>query len=167
MAARRTLGALPIVAASAASLAGLVGLAAWARAVPASAIRRAFEAWADGSGSIYDLMDADAEIVILGSVAHCGTWRKDTFLRDVASPFVARFSEPPVPHLRSLWASLAGVAVRADATGTTRDGGSYANDYIFLFEMRGQRVTKVTEFLDMAAFNAVGDTVEPELSHVG
>ena len=49
----------------------------------------------------------------------------------------------------------------ADATGITRDGQSYANSYVFVFEMEGPRVTRVTEFLDMAAFNAVWDRVQP------
>ena len=167
MIARRIAGIPPVAMVAALAAAGLVGLAAWARATPAVTIRRAFRAWGSGDGSIYDLMNDDAEVVIPGSAPHCGTWPKDAFLRDVAAPFVARFAEPPVPRLRSLWASSTGVAVRADATGTTRDGSPYANDYVFLFEMKGQRVTKVTEFLDMAAFNAVWDTIEPEPAHAG
>ena len=55
----------------------------------------------------------------------------------------------------------------ADATGTTRDGQSYANAYIFAFEMAGARAKRVTEFLDMAAFSAVWDRVEPEPADVG
>ena len=155
---------LPLTIATVAS-AGLLGMAAWSWTRPATAVRRAFRAWGTGEGSIYDLMDADAEVVVPGSAPHCGTWRKEAFLRDVATPFVARFAEPPVPRLWALWAGADGIIVRADATGTTLGGHRYANDYVFLFEMEGQRVTKVTEFLDMAAFNAVWDSVEPEAAH--
>ena len=49
----------------------------------------------------------------------------------------------------------------ADATGTTRDGWPYADAYVFVFEMTGRRVRRLIEFLDMAAFNAVWDRVEP------
>ena len=124
------------------------------------AVRQAFQDWSEGEGSIYDLMDPDAEIVIAGTSAHCGTFRKDVFLRDVAGPFTARFSTPPRPRLRSLWASRDKVVVLADATGTTRDGDPYTNAYVFVFEMVANRVKRVTEFLDMAAFNAVWNGVE-------
>ena len=59
------------------------------------------------------------------------------------------------------------MAALADATGTTRDGQPYANTYVFVFEMAGRRVTRVTEFLDMAAFNTVWDRVAPEPTHAG
>ncbi len=164
---RRRTPALQIAVTAAIAGAGLVGLAAWTRATPAIAIRRAFQVWANGNGSIYDLMDANAEVVIPGSLPNCGSWRKDAFLREVALPFVARFSKPPVPRLRSLWSSPKGVVVRADAAGTTRDGRPYVNDYVFQFAMLAGRVIKVTEFLDMAAFNVVWDTVNPESDHAG
>ena len=149
-------------------LAGLAlgGAVAWTRRGPARAIRRAFAAWGRGEGSIYDLMDADTEIVIPGVAAHCGSYRKDAFLRDVAGPFGARFAKPPVPKLRHLWANGDTIAVMADGTGAARDGQSYANAYVFAFAMDGRRVRRVTEFLDMAAFNAVWDRIEPEPAYV-
>ena len=158
---------IPLGAAAAVTGAVLVGLAAWSQGRPAAAIRRAFRAWGNGDGSIYDLMDADTEVVIPGSAPHCGSWRKDAFLREVAAPFGARFVEPPLPRLRALWTGADGIVAQADATGKTRDGQLYANDYFFLFEMKGQRITRVTEFLDMAAFNTVWDTVDPEPAHAG
>ena len=54
----------------------------------------------------------------------------------------------------------------ADGTGAARDGQSYANAYVFAFAMDGRRVRRVTEFLDMAAFNAVWDRIEPEPAYV-
>ena len=145
----------------------LAAAAAWARTRRPRAVRRAFKAWSKGEGSIYDLMDAETEIVIPGTAAHCGAYRRDVFLRDVAGPFGARFDKPPRPRLRTLWSDADTVAVMADATGTTRDGQPYANTYVFVFEMAGRRVTKVTEFLDMAAFNAVWDRLAPGPSHAG
>lgn len=132
-----------------------------ARHAPARALRRAFAAWSRGEGSIYDLMDEDAEVVVSGSTAHGGAYRKAAFLREVAGPFVARFTAPPRPRFRALWTDGPRVAVLADAEGTTRDARPYANTYVFIFEMRRGRVTKVTEFLDMAAFEAVWDGVVP------
>ena len=126
------------------------------------AIRRSFDAWAIGRGSFYDLMDDDAEVVLAGTAPHAGSYRKDVFMRNVAGPLMARFTTPPVPRLQRLWASGPSVAVQADAVGTTRDGQPYVQAYIFVFEMARGRVSKVTEYLDMAAFNTVWDRVAPQ-----
>ena len=107
------------------------------------------------------MMESDTQIVIAGTAPHCGTYMLDEFLRDVARPFGARFSEPPAPKLRQLWAHSGSVAVLADATGTTRDQRHYENQYVFVFQMVKGRVTRVTEFLDMTAFNEVWDRVDP------
>lgn len=154
------------IAVGIATAAALGGVAAW-RAMPARAVRRAFAAWAKGTGSIYDLMDDDAEIVIPGTTAHSGAYRKDAFLAEIAQPFVARFAHPPLPRLGTLWANGPSVVVQAGATGTTNDGRAYTNEYVFIFEFSGVRVTRVTELLDMAAFEAVWDRVEPVLNHGG
>jgi ketosteroid isomerase-like protein len=54
------------------------------------------------------------------------------------------------------------VIVVADAEGTTLEGKAYRNDYVFVLEFSNSRLVKATEFLDMAAFNAVWDSVTPE-----
>lgn len=126
------------------------------------AIQRSFDAWASGRGSFYDLMDDDAEVVLAGTAPHAGSYRKDAFMRDVAGPLMARFTTPPAPRLRRAWASGRSVVVEADAVGTTRDGQPYAQAYIFVFEMARGRVSKVTEYLDMAAFSTVWDRIAPQ-----
>ncbi len=126
------------------------------------AIRRSFDAWASGRGSFYDLMDPDGEVVLAGTAPHAGSYRKDSFMRDVAGPLMGRFANPPVPRLRRSWSSGQSVVVEADAVGTTLDRQTYAQTYIFVFEMARGRVSKVTEYLDMAAFNTVWDRVAPE-----
>lgn len=150
---------------AAATMTALGGVAAWRRAAPARAVRRAFAAWASGTGSIYDLMENEAEIVIPGTTAHCGVYRKDAFLCEVAQPFVARFTTPPLPRPRGLWAKGPSVLVRAEARGKATDGQAYTNDYVFVFDFEGCRVTRVTEFLDMGAFEAVWDRVVPTVHH--
>ena len=151
------------------ALAGLIVGAALAQrwTTPVRSVRRAFQSWEAGTGSIYDLMDADTEVVIPGTAPHCGTYRRAVFLRDVAGPFGRRFTTPPIPKPQRFWATAGSVAVLADATGTTRDGRHYANTYVFLFEMVGSRVTRITEFLDMTAFNGVWDATQPESPHAG
>jgi len=120
-----------------------------------------FRKWGAGRGSLFDLMIDDAEIVIPGIAPHCGSFSKGVFLKEVATPFMARFSKPPVPVPRRIWSQGEDVAVLADAAGMRRDGKPYSNRYVFVLQMRRGRVVKATEFLDMAAFNDVWDNVEP------
>ncbi len=126
------------------------------------AVRGAFRKWSAGEASLFDLMTDDAEIVIPGTAPHCGTFSKSVFARDVAAPFMARFSRPPAPHATKVWSDGDDVAVLAKAEGMRRDGKPYANSYVFVLKMRGGRVVRATEFLDMAAFNDVWDHVEPK-----
>lgn len=123
-------------------------------------VHEAFSKWSAGTGSILDLMPADGVVVIPGTVPHCGTFSKSQFVTEVATPFLARFSKPPLPRLRKIWADGGNVAVLADAEGTTQDGRPYANRYVFILELRDGRLMKATEFLDMAAFNVVWDGIE-------
>lgn len=123
-------------------------------------VRETFRKWSAGEGSLNDLMTEDAVVVIPGTAAHCGTFSKGVFVRDVAAPFMARFSRPPAPQARKLWCGGDDVVVLAEAEGTRRDGKPYANSYVFVLTMRGGRIVRATEFLDMAAFNDVWDHVE-------
>ena len=125
------------------------------------AVQRTFRKWAAGEGSLEDLMAEDAVIVIPGTAPHCGTFSRTAFARDVAGPFIARFSLPPAPRARMVWADRNDVVVLADSEGTRRDGKAYMNSYVFVLNMRRGRVVRATEFLDMAAFNEVWDQVVP------
>ena len=133
-----------------------------ARSANRRAVRGAFRKWSAGEASLFDLMTDDAEIVIPGTAPHCGTFSKSVFVRDVAGPFMARFSTPPAPHATKVWSDGDDVAVLAKAEGMRHDGKTYANSYVFVLTMRGGRVVHATEFLDMTAFNDVWDHVEPK-----
>ncbi len=124
-------------------------------------VREAFSKRSTEAGSILDLMPADGIVVIPGTVPHCGAFSKSQFVIEVATPFLARFSKPPVPRPRKIWADGDDVAVVADAEGTMLNGRPYANSYVFILELRDGLLMKATEFLDMSAFNAVWDSVDP------
>ncbi len=145
-------------------LSGMTGIAVaagFARGSNSRTVSRAFNEWSAGNGSLSDLMTDDAFIVIPGTAPHCGTFSKSAFAKDVATPFMARFDKPPRPRALKIWSAGNDVVVLADAEGTTRDGRPYANNYVFVLTMRGGRIAQATEFLDMAAFNDVWDSVEP------
>ncbi len=124
-------------------------------------VEDSFRKWGAGRGSLFDLMVDDAEIVIPGIAPHCGSFSKGVFLKEIATPFMACFSKPPVPTPTRIWSQGEDVAVLAEAAGTRRDGKPYSNRYVFILQMRRGRVVKATEFLDMACFNDVWDNVEP------
>ena len=124
-------------------------------------VEEAFDRWSKGQGSILDLMGDDGIVVIPGTAPHCGMMCKREFVTITATPFMTKFSIPPVPRPSMILADGDDVIVIADAEGTTLDGKAYRNAYVFVLEFRKGRLIKATEFLDMAAFNVVWNTVTP------
>lgn len=59
-------------------------------------------------------MDDDAEVVLAGTAAQAGTYRKDVLMREVAVSLMARFT----PTLRKLRASGSTAVAQADAVGS-------------------------------------------------
>ncbi len=125
-------------------------------------VEEAFKRWGAGEGSILDLMGDDGLVVLPGTGPHCGTKGKQEFVTEVATPFMSRFSKPPVPVPVKIMADVDDVVVVAEADGTTLDGKAYRNNYVFVLEFQKGRLMRATEFLDMAAFNAVWDSIPPE-----
>ena len=125
-------------------------------------VKDAFDRWSAGKGSILDLMGDDGTVVVPGTAPHCGTRSKQEFVTDVATPFISRFSKPPVPFPLKIMADGNDVIIVAEADGTTLDGKAYHNSYVFVLEFGEDRLMKATEFLDMVAFNAVWDSVQPK-----
>ncbi len=125
-------------------------------------VKDAFYKWSCREGSILDLMGDDGTVIIPGTASHCGSWGKQEFVTDVATPFINRFSEPPVPLPSKIMANGDDVIVVAEADGTTMDGKPYHNTYVFVLEFEEGRLMKATEFLDMVAFNAVWNNVPPK-----
>jgi uncharacterized protein len=124
-------------------------------------IETAFEDWAAGRRSFYDLCAADASITIMGQSRFSGTFSKDAFLRERARPFVARFSTPIVPANWKIWAEKDDVIARWDSHATACDGKPYNNSYAFFITMKDGRATSLTMFLDMSAFEDVWNRCQP------
>lgn len=99
-------------------------------------VENAFERWRAGQGSVLDLMEDDGLVVIPGTARHCGTRRKQEFVTEVATPFMSRFSRPPVPLPSRMMAEGDDVIVVADADGTTVNGKAYSNSYVFVSMFR-------------------------------
>lgn len=123
----------------------------------AETVKRAFEAWAAGRGNIFDdLLTEKTVWTIEGSGPHAKTYSsRSEFMAQAVAPFARRLSEPVRPTVRQIVADGSTVAVIWDGHGRAADGLPYKNSYAWIFEMDGERATKVTAFLDLAAYDDV------------
>lgn len=131
------------------------------------AVDAAFAAWRSGRGSVFDLLMDEAAVTIAGSSPHSGTFGKAAFLSERMAPFAARFDGPLLPVEWKAWAVDDQVFVRWESRATARDGVPYANSYAFFITMEGGRVTALTMFLDMGAFDDVWTRCSPAVELQG
>ena len=121
----------------------------------AALVRKAFDDWATGRASFYDILAPDAVWTIPGTSPHCGTWHsREAFLTDMVRPFLSCFSTFSFT-VRKIWTDGDTVAVHWDSQATDRDGRPYSNAYVYVIALEGGFATSVTAFLDMVAFNDV------------
>ncbi|MEG3151379.1 nuclear transport factor 2 family protein [Sphingomonas sp. ZT3P38] len=117
-------------------------------------IQRAFDAWAAGNGSPFDLLAEDARWTITGNSVAAKTYpNREAFLREVIRPFNARMQQGLKPRIRSLHADGDTVIVFFDARGTARDGKPYLNTYAWFLDMRAGRIIRASAFFDSIEFN--------------
>ena len=120
-------------------------------------VRRAFDAWRDGTGTITNLFAPDMVWRIEGrSLASKEYGDEQQFVAEVLAPFGARFpaSAPIRPvTLRSVHADGDTVVVVWDGRGIANDGVPYENSYVWIMRMRDGRVVDGTAFYDSIAFD--------------
>ena len=120
-----------------------------------AAVRDAFAAWAEGRGSVFDLLADDATWTIPGSTSGAGMWRgRQAYVDAAVTPLFDRLAVPARPELIGLWADGDEVIVRWRQDTPLKAGGSYRNDYAWFLTMRDGKVTAVTAFLDLPAYAA-------------
>jgi ketosteroid isomerase-like protein len=126
-------------------------------------VRRAFEAWAAGTGSPFDLLRDDARWTIVGHSAAAGTYaNREAFMRDVIRPFNARMRSHLTPAIRRIYADGDTVIVFFDAKGIARDGVPYENTYTWYLTMRDGRITEAVAFFDSIVFDDFWKRVSPQ-----
>lgn len=117
-------------------------------------IAAALQAWADGTGSPYDLLAADARWTITGNSLASRTYdSKEAFLRDVIRPFNARMSERLIPTVHRIYADGDTVIAHFDARGVAKDGKPYVNSYAWILRMRDGQIVEAHAFFDAIAFD--------------
>lgn len=119
-------------------------------------VRRAFDAWAAGE-SVFDRLLADDIVwTIHGSDPVAGTYTdRETFVEQAARPLVSRLRTPVKPKVHAIWAEGDIVIVRFDGSATTTSGGRYENQFVWIFQMENDVVTRAEAFLDLAAYRQV------------
>ncbi len=131
-------------------------------------IRRAFDAWREGSGAITDVFAPDMVWRIEGHSAVSREYQgRDEFIEEVLTPFGARFSRGvtfrPI-NIRSVTAGGDTVVVVWDGRGVANDGEPYVNSYAWIMRLAGGKVVDGTAFYDSISFNALWARVHPSSS---
>ena len=117
-------------------------------------VAKGFEAWANGSGSPYDLLADDASWTITGNSMASKTYpTKEAFMSEVIRPFNARMQSRLIPSVRKLYAEGDRVIAFFDAQGVARDGKPYANTYAWILEMKDSKIVRAHAFFDSIAFD--------------
>lgn len=128
-------------------------------------VRRAFDAWVDGSAPITDVFAADMVWRIEGHSAASKEYaNRQQFVDEVLAPFGARFSAGerfrPV-RIRSILADGDTVVVLWDGHGVANDGEPYQNSYAWIMVLTDGLVTDGTAFYDSISFNDLWRRVDP------
>lgn len=132
----------------------VAGTAIADEAVNKATVQKAFDAWAAGTGSPYDLLADNVAWTITGNSAASKTYgSKDAFINEVIKPFNARMSVGLKPTIRNMYAEGDTVIVFFDAAGTARDGQPYKNTYAWFLDLDGGKIVTASAFFDSIAFN--------------
>ncbi|RZF24045.1 nuclear transport factor 2 family protein [Paraburkholderia sp. UYCP14C] len=126
-------------------------------------VQRAFDAWAAGTGSPYDLLTDNVTWTITGNSLASRTYSsRETFISEIIRPFNARMLVGLKPTIRRIYAEGDTVVVFFDASGTARDGKPYANTYAWFLGLSGGKITHAFAFFDSIAFNDLWTRVSPQ-----
>lgn len=119
-------------------------------------VRDAFDAWAAGTGSVFDLLHTDVVWTVAGTSPVSGTYvSREDFIDRAVRPITARLATPIVPKVRHVVAQGDTVMVVFDGTATTRDGGIYRNTYAWHMVLDGGRIIRAVAFLDTWALQSL------------
>jgi len=128
-------------------------------------VRRAFDAWNDGTATITELFAPDMVWRIEGHSAAAGEYdSSQRFIDEVLAPFGARLETGerfrPIA-VRSVCADGDTVVVIWDGHGVSNDGRPYDNSYAWVMRLRDGKVVDGTAFFDSISFNELWSRVQP------
>ncbi len=128
-------------------------------------VRRAFDDWRHGTGTITDVFAPGVVWRIEGhSLASREYRNRQELVDEVMAPFGDRFttSEPFRPtRIRAVLADGDMVAVVWDGRGVANDGQAYENSYAWIMRLANGRVVDGTAFFDSLSLNDLWSRVQP------
>lgn len=125
-------------------------------------IQAGFDAWRDGTGSVFDSLADDATWAVLGNTVVSGVYTKPDLQTQVLAPFNARLVDGRLtPTVRALYADGDTVIAYFEADGVALDGLPYHNVYTWILQMQDDEITRVDALLDSIAFNDLWHRVQP------
>jgi ketosteroid isomerase-like protein len=125
-------------------------------------VGRAFEAWAAGTGGVFDLLEPDATWTIVGTSPVSRTFAsRDEFLDLVIRPFNDRLSTPLVPVVHGLYADGDVVVAYFEASAMANDGQPYRNAYTWYLHLCEGRIVKAVAFFDTVEFTDFWERLQP------
>ena len=128
-------------------------------------IRRAFEAWRQGTSPITDVFAPGMVWRIEGHSAAAKEYRgTQQFVDEVLAPFGARFAggQPFRPvTIRGVYADDDTVVVIWDGRGIANDGRPYENSYAWIMKLDSGKVVDGTAFFDSISFDDLWSRVQP------
>lgn len=124
------------------------------------------QAWADGTGSPYDLLAESARWTITGNSLASKTYpSKEAFMSEVIRPFNSRMRDRLIPSVHRLYAEGDTVIAHFDARGTASDGQPYVNSYAWILRMADGQIVEAYAFFDAHAFDNLWRGVTPPHSN--
>ncbi len=125
-------------------------------------VAQGMQAWADGTGSPYDLLAEGAAWTITGNSLAAKTYpSKEAFIGEVIRPFNARMRERLIPTVHRYYAEGDTVIVHFDAAGVARDGVPYRNTYAWILRLEDGRIVEAHAWFDSIAFDELWTRVAP------
>jgi ketosteroid isomerase-like protein len=126
------------------------------------AIAAGFEAWRNGTGSVFDLLTPEASWTVVGNSPVSRTFKsRQEFLDVVIDPFNARLSARLVPTVRGIFADGDMVIALFDGRATARDGKPCTNTYTWYMQMREGKIVSVIAFFDTIEFTDLWRRIQP------
>lgn len=127
-----------------------------------AAVLNSFQRWSSGAGHPSELLEPEAEWILMGSSCLSRTYHglKDT-TDNLGNPLHVRLSGHIVPQVQDIFEDGDTVIVRFSAKAIALDGKPYQNDYVWFMSFRNNKVVKLVAYLDTRQIEDLISRVAP------
>lgn len=117
-------------------------------------VQKAFDDWANGRGSVFDLLAEDAVWTVAGSSPVSGVYHtRQELIEGAVEPIHNRLATSIRSEVKQIIAQGNQVVVLWDGYAQTYEGSQYVNSYAWHLVFADGKITEVTAFLDTWALN--------------